>query len=296
MLSSAVRWSNSRAAARRFDEGAMRLAHALRLARRARRVQHHRHVVRLRPLATSASKNPGLRAIELAADLLQLVEARHAARNCAGRADRRSRCASSVGTCGVGLQHLVDLLLVLDDRERDLGIVQHEHEFGGRRVLVHRHRHAAQRLRRGHRPVQARPVVADDREMHAAPEALRGQPAGERAHFRRDLAPGPGLPDAEILFARGRVAAAHVGVVQQETGKRIQFRLRRRHCLIPPCMRRAAEAAAAFPAASAVDCLLVDSIGSPGNVDTGGELPRNGPRPRCRRRGARFHGSSRPRA
>ena len=108
------------------------------------------------------------------------------------------------------LQHLVDLLLVLDDRELDLGVVQHVDHLLGHRVLVERHRHAAERLRRGHRPVQARAVVADDREVHPALEAERGEPAGERAHLLGDLRPGPGLPDAEVLLARRRMIAAHV--------------------------------------------------------------------------------------
>ena len=103
------------------------------------------------------------------------------------------------------LEQLVDLLLVLDDGEVHVGVVQHVDHFLGHGVLVQRHRHAAQRLRRGHRPVQARAVVADDGEIHAALEALRRQPAGQRAHLVGDLRPGPGLPDAEVLLARGRV-------------------------------------------------------------------------------------------
>ena len=134
------------------------------------------------------------------------------------------------------LQHLVDLLLVLDDGEVDVGVVQHVDHLLGHRVLVERHRDAAQRLRRGHRPVQARAVVADDREVHPALEAERGQPAGERAHLLGDLRPGPGLPDAEVLLARGRVVAAHLRVVQQQAREHIQFqrRGRRWHGVLPP--------------------------------------------------------------
>ena len=125
------------------------------------------------------------------------------------------------------LEQLVDLLLVLDDRVDDLGVVQHVDELGGRRVLVHRHRHAAERLRRDHRPVETRPVVADDREMHAALEALRGEAAGERAHLGGDLAPRPRLPDAEVLLARRRMVRAHAGVVQQQPRKRVRPLLHR---------------------------------------------------------------------
>ena len=97
------------------------------------------------------------------------------------------------------LEQLVHLLLVLDDGELDLGVLQHKQQFLRHRVLVHGHRHAAQALRRGHGPIQPRPVVADDREVVAALEADLSQAAGERAHFVRDLAPGPGLPDAEVF-------------------------------------------------------------------------------------------------
>ncbi len=123
------------------------------------------------------------------------------------------------------LQQLVDLLLVLDDGEVDVGVVQHVDHFLGHRVLVERHRNAAERLHRGHRPVQARAVVADDREVHPALEAQRREAAGQRAHFLRDLRPGPRLPDAEVLLARGRMAAAHLRVVLQESAETYPARL-----------------------------------------------------------------------
>jgi hypothetical protein len=57
-------------------------------------------------------------------------------------------CSSS-GT-GADLEHLVDLLLILDDGEADLGVLQHEEPSPGHRILVHRHRHAAQALAAAH--------------------------------------------------------------------------------------------------------------------------------------------------
>jgi hypothetical protein len=129
-----------------------------------------------------------VRVIELAADLLQPLEARHAFVIAQSARivvidvrERRDR--------GHRLEHLVDLLLVLDDRVGDLGVVQHEDEFGGRRILIHRNRDAAQRLRGRHRPIESRPVVADDRKPHPPLESLRGEPAS--AHFGRDLPPRP---------------------------------------------------------------------------------------------------------
>ena len=221
MLSSGAEPVEPAAAARRRDERRVRLAHALRLARRAGRVEHHRHVVgaALRDLRLVPA---GIRAVELAADLLQPREARHAL--VVAQAARIVVVdVLERGDLRHGLQHLVDLLLVLDDRVGDLRVVQHEHEVRGGRVLVHRHRDAAQRLRRAHRPVQARPVVADDRQVHAAPEALRGESARERAHLVGHLAPRPRLPDAEVLLPRGRMVRAHLRLMQQEPRKRVEL-------------------------------------------------------------------------
>jgi hypothetical protein len=116
-------------------------------------------------------------------------------------------------------EHLVDLLLVFDHRVSDLRVVEHVDEFHGRRVLIHGHRDPAERLRRDHRPVQARPVVADDREMHAPPEPFSGQSAGERAHLRRDFRPGPRLPDAEVFLAGRGTVAALGGVLLEQAWK-----------------------------------------------------------------------------
>ena len=120
------------------------------------------------------------------------------------------------------LQKLVDLLLVLDDGEPDLGVLQDEGHFLRHRVLIQGHGHASQALRRRHGPVQARTIVADDGEILAALETEFRQPAGERAHFNRHLGPGPGLPDAEILLADCGPVAANSGVMQQQPRKGIQ--------------------------------------------------------------------------
>ena len=96
---------------------------------------------------------------------------------------------SEVAAAIPDLQQLVDLLLVLDDGEVHVGVVQHVDHFLGHGVLVERHRHAAQRLHRGHRPIKPRAIVADDREIHPALEAQCRQPAGQRAHLVGDLRP-----------------------------------------------------------------------------------------------------------
>ncbi len=98
------------------------------------------------------------------------------------------------------LEHLVDLFLVLDQRNPDVGIVEHVGHFIGDRVLVERYRHRAKGLCRGHTPVEARAIIADDGQLVAALQPEARQSAGERADFGRGLGPGPGLPDTEIFF------------------------------------------------------------------------------------------------
>src|SRR6185436_2765504 len=49
-----------------------------------------------------------------------------------------------------------------------------------------------------------------------------GQPAGKRQHLVRELAPGPGLPDAEILLPNRGARATHARVVQQQLRECVQ--------------------------------------------------------------------------
>ena len=102
---------------------------------------------------------------------------------------------------------LVDLLLVLDRGEAHLGVRQHEGEFVGHRVGIDRHRHRAEHLRRHHRPIELRPVGADDGDGLAALEAEPVQADRIGAHDLERLAPGPSLPNAEILVPHRRPIA-----------------------------------------------------------------------------------------
>ena len=72
-------------------------------------------------------------------------------------------------------QDLVDLLLVLGDDDPDLGVVKHIGQLGGDRILVDRHRDAAEALRRELGPIEPRAVVADHRQLVAAAKAMRGK-------------------------------------------------------------------------------------------------------------------------
>ncbi len=113
------------------------------------------------------------------------------------------------------LEQLVDLFLVLGDREGDVGIADRHDEFGRGRILVERNRHRADRLGCEHRRVQARPVFTDDDEVLAAREAGIGEPARERFDHGRQTAPGMRLPDAQILLAQRRRGWPAGGVVEQ---------------------------------------------------------------------------------
>jgi len=70
-------------------------------------------------------------------------------------------------------QKLVDLLLVFGDGKADLGVIEDKSHLLGDRILVDRHRHAAQRLGCSDRPVEPRPIIADDREPVAAAKPHR---------------------------------------------------------------------------------------------------------------------------
>ncbi len=106
------------------------------------------------------------------------------------------------------LQELVDLLLVLGQRETRAGMLDDIGELVGHRILIDRHRHAAQRLRRAHRPIESRPVVADHDQPIATPEAEIDQPRRQQEDLLGDMGPAIGLPDAVFLFAVGRPVGA----------------------------------------------------------------------------------------
>ena len=113
------------------------------------------------------------------------------------------------------LGQFVDLLLVFGHRETHLGMIEHKGHLVGDRILVDRHRHAAQRLRRGDRPIEPRPVVANDRELVAAPEPAGRQTAGQRLDLGGDLRPIPALPDPVILLPVGRPPRPHPRMLEQ---------------------------------------------------------------------------------
>ena len=118
-------------------------------------------------------------------------------------------------------QQLVHLLLVLGDRKLCFRMGQHIGQFLGNGVLVHRHRNGAKALRRHHRPVKPRPVVAHDGDSVAAAHTEAAQADGEGAHFVRGLPPGPGLPNAEVFQPDSGPLRKHLCVMQQHFRQRV---------------------------------------------------------------------------
>ena len=80
-------------------------------------------------------------------------------------------------------------------------------------VGINRDRNGAHHLRRGDRPVEPRPVGADDGDGLAGFKPEPDQALRDGARLLVDLAPTPGLPEAQILQAEGgaRPAQGRVG-------------------------------------------------------------------------------------
>ena len=104
----------------------------------------------------------------------------------------------------------------------DLGVLEHINQLAGDGVLIQAHRNGANRLRGGDGPVHPRAVRADDGDVVAALQTLRRKAAGYGAHLGGNLAPGEGLPDAEILLAHGGTVAAHLGMVRKQAWKGVR--------------------------------------------------------------------------
>ena len=192
--------------------------HALRAAGRAGGVENDRRIG-----SPAAIDQP----VEVARDL------RIGERGAANRCDRGQRREATLGIFveaprfvvekmrepGQAVAHgkdLVDLLLVLGDDDRGLGMVKDGGDFVGDRVGVNGNRNGPDHLRRGDRPVEPRPVGADDGDRRAPLEPEPDQTLRDGASFVIDLSPGPGLPEAEILVAESGTRPAQGRVGAQE--------------------------------------------------------------------------------
>ena len=80
---------------------------------------------------------------------------------------------------------------------------QHEDQLLRDRVLVDRNRNCAERLRGGESPVKPRTIVADERNRIFALKPEGAEPQRESANFLKNIDPGIGPPDAQILLTHG---------------------------------------------------------------------------------------------
>ena len=122
------------------------------------------------------------------------------------------------------LDQLVDLFLVLHDSDDDVGIVDDMRQLGRHRIGIDRHRHGAQGLSRADRPVETRPIGADNGDFIATIDAEPFQALGQPQHIVVNGGPIPRLPDAAILEPHGRPGAAQPRIAAQKFWKRISLR------------------------------------------------------------------------
>ncbi len=207
--------------ARGHQEVPVREPRALGRAGRARGVADDRDVVgpALRQLRVEVRR---LADLELRPGLLELGEAQQA-RLGVGAHPARVVVDDSL-EAGAGApdeEELVHLLLVLGHGEARLGVVHHVLQLLLDRVLIDGHGHAAERLRGHHRPVELGPVVADDHDPVAAPEAQRGQAKRDQPGLLEVVTPGIGLPDPVVLLADRDLPWALGGVEPDELRERV---------------------------------------------------------------------------
>ena len=218
-----------RGGARAVDQAMMGKHHAFRDARGAGGEEHGRRV-RARALGDLGLEESRIATLRLGAELEQLVATHELGLAVMAQAARfvvedvHKRWALRQY-----LEQLVDLLLVLRDREFDGSILDRKGHLGRHRILIERYRNAAQALRRAHRGIDPGSIVADDGEVIAALETPPGEAAGQRAHLVGETPPAPGLPDSKILLADRRALRADPGMVHQQLWKRVQAGINFRH-------------------------------------------------------------------
>ena len=112
------------------------------------------------------------------------------------------------------------MFLVFDHGQTHVGVGDGKNAFGADGVLVKRNRNGAQRLRRQHGGVQARPVGTDDHHVRATRQAGLVQAAGNVLHQGGHAGPAVRLPNAVFLFAHGWRVRALGSVFHEQSGKR----------------------------------------------------------------------------
>ena len=236
--SPSLRPSNAAPALAAHDEIVVAQHRALGPAGRARGVEHD-GVVAAAPLGDLGRHQ--VRASPRAAWRRAPAPRRRTAarRSAAARADRRRSRRSSGGTLLLDLQQLVDLLLVLGERETRAGMLDDIGQLVGR---PNPGRPApARRPATAPRTSTSRAAAGCRRSRSAGrrgrnPRSAR--PAASRLDLPGDMGPVVGLPDAVFLFAVGRPVGPGAGARRQKLGKRVPSLARRigrsrRHPLAP---------------------------------------------------------------
>ena len=139
-------------AVRAVDQREVRVHHALGVAGGARGEEHRGHVVGPGP-GHFGVEEAGVRASTRRPELDQLIQRlRGRARgSCAGRADRRTRCARAAGMRRGARAACRPVPGPRRSRSATSALLIGNDELGRGGVLVERHRHRAERLRREHR-------------------------------------------------------------------------------------------------------------------------------------------------
>ena len=137
--------------------------------------------------------------------------------------------AANRGTARQYFEQLVDLLLVFGKDVGNVRTLDRRRNLVGRRILIERHHNGAEPVRRAHRRIQARPVVAQQGDMSAALQAARRRGSRKRGGFFGQFAPGYGAPDAAALFTDSRTFTPFSGVMHQQLRKSIELQIPSRH-------------------------------------------------------------------
>ena len=183
-----------------FDHVAVRQNHTLRLARGARGVEHHTGVV-IGQLFTACLEIGDELVIGGTALVLNMaifmermvIVFPHAARI---DVDHVLELVQVL----LNLDDLVDLLLVLDDREARAAMTKDVFHLFRRAVVIDRDRDRAHGLGRDHREIEMRAVAPDDGDEIAFVYPKVDETEGKSFDLFLGFRPGPGLPDPELLL------------------------------------------------------------------------------------------------
>ena len=126
-------------------------------------------------------------------------------------------------TLGPHVEQLVDLLLVLGDREADLGMIDDVRQLLLDRVLVERDRHPSESLDGEHGPVELGSVVADDGRLVATREAEGSETQRDPAAALVVIPPRVRLPDPVVFLADCDLLGKALGIPADELRERIRY-------------------------------------------------------------------------